>query len=100
MSTTSAADLKSLALDVGREISGSDAIGDVEVGECVIYNRLAVEFTYLFHSNLSRIDPGTARIKIDLRLADELESRGQSNPVLLTMLDQHDWDQRSTNRSA
>jgi len=100
VSRTSAADLKVLALDVGREIAGPDAIGDVDVGEAVIYNRLAIQFTYLFHRNLSRIDPGTARIKIDLRLADELENRGESNAPLLTMLDQRDWDQRSTNRSA
>jgi hypothetical protein len=88
MIQTLTADLEKLAQDAAREIAGPEAFEQVEVDTVTgLDDQAADRFTFLINPNRVIQHTGLAKIRLGLRLLDDLTTRGNDHRPPLRPLD-------------
>jgi hypothetical protein len=99
MIQTSTADLEQLARDAAREIAGPEALEQVEVETVTdLDDRPAYHFTFLLNPERVEQHAGLTKIRLGLRLLDDLTARGDEHRPLIRILDRTDWEKRGSAR--
>lgn len=87
-------DLREFALQAARALA--DTVDDLEIIDGVDYEgRPAYHFTFLIDPARTTKDLGLVRLKLRLRLNDELEARRDDHQVHLRVMDTKDWPKRN-----
>ncbi len=96
MTESTVSDLERLGFDAAQEVTGKDAVKQVEVasGED-LFERPAYFFSFLIDQGLARQRAGLVRIRLMQKLLDELTARDDGHLPVIQILNQEDWDKRS-----
>jgi hypothetical protein len=94
------ATLEKMGRDAAEAVGGPGVVGAILVQPGVdAFERPAYHFRFLINQDRSNLGPGLLRIRLRLRLLDDLIELGDEHEVVLEMLDRADWDQRAASQS-
>jgi hypothetical protein len=100
MTQETLASLEQLGLEAARELAGAESVEQVEVLPTVDYiGRPAYHFAFLIEPSRAQQSLGLIRLRLDQKLHDELDARGDEHRVILQMLDSRDWPKRANART-
>ena len=94
------ATLERTGCDAAEAVGGAGVVGAIRVEPGVDADeRPAYHFRFLINQDRSILGPGLLRIRLHLRLLEDLSILGDEHEPVLEMLDRADWDRRAASRS-